>query len=122
MARNEEIASLSVSLALATDKFDKAITAVNKQIKQSEREFREAGKGVENFENSFKGLDTKIQATTKQLDLYNQKLEAQQKKLNQVEKDYDSQKKKLDEIEQTLGKGSDEWKKQAELVQKTSDK
>jgi len=122
MAKSEEIASLSVSLALATDKFDKAITSVNKQIKQSERQFKEASKGLEGFENSFKGLDAKIQATSKQLDLYNQKLEVQGKKLNQVEKDYDSQKKKLDEIEKTLGKGSDEWKKQAELVQKTSDK
>ena len=40
MAKSEEIASLSVSLALATDKFDKAITEVNKQIKISEREFK----------------------------------------------------------------------------------
>ena len=72
MAKSEEIASLSVSLALATDKFDKAITEVNKQIKISEREFKNASKGVENFEGSFKGLDAKIQATTKQLDYINQ--------------------------------------------------
>lgn len=122
MSKNQEIAALSVSLALATEKFDKAITAVNKQVRITEREFKEASKGIENFENSFEGLDLQIRHTTKQLDLYGQKLDAQKKKLKETEETYENQKKKLQEIEVEQGKNSKAWKDQAINLQKTSTK
>lgn len=118
----EEIEKLSVSLALESGSFSKQISAINKEIKNSEREFKSASKGIEGFENSFVGLDAKIKSTSKQLELYNTKLNKQKDEYDKLSQTVDRQKSKLDEIESTLGKGSKEWEKQAQLVQRNSEK
>lgn len=118
----EEIEKLSVSLALESGSFSKQISAINKEIKNTERDFKSAGKGISNFEKSFVGLDSKIQKTSKQLDLYNTKLNKQKEEYDKLSSTVEKQKSNLEQLESTVGKGSDEWKKQAELVQKNSEK
>lgn len=120
MAKNEEISKLSVSLSLEAQSFSKQMTTINKEIKNAEKEFKSAAKGVDGFENSFTGLDAKIQKTSKQLELYNKKLDKQKEKYSNLEKILEKQKQKLTEIEQTQGKGSEAWTKQAQKVQKVS--
>ncbi|HBE9404963.1 TPA: phage tail tape measure protein [Clostridioides difficile] len=122
MANSEEIAKLSVSLALEASTFTKQMSSINKEIKNLDKDFKSAGKGVDGFEKTFVGLDAKIQKTTKQIDLYNKKLESQKKEYDKLSQTVEKQKSKLDEIEQSLGKGSKEWQKQAQLVQKNSEK
>lgn len=122
MAGSEEIAKLAVSLSLEAQGFDKQMSSINKSIKNSERDFKSAGKGVEGFEKSFVGLDAKIQKTSKQLDLYNTKLEKQKEQYTKIQGDLESTTKKLDELEKTQGRGSEQWKKQSELVQKNAEK
>lgn len=119
---SEEIEKLSVALALDAGSFSKQMSAINKQIKNSERDFKSASKGVEDFENTFVGLDAKIQKTSNQLDLYNLKLNKQQQEYDKLSSKLENQKSKLQELEDTVGKGSKEWEKQAQLVQRNSEK
>jgi len=122
MAINQEIASLSVTLALDSGKFQKSISAINSEIKNLDKDFKNAGKGVSNFENTFNGLSQKMSTATQKMDLYNKKLTVQKTEHEKLQSTIDKQVKKLNEIEQTLGKTSPEWQKQAELVQKNSQK
>ncbi|MGL5765650.1 MAG: phage tail tape measure protein, partial [Sarcina sp.] len=118
----KDVERLELELALESNNFNKQMTAINKQIKKSEQDFKRAGTGVEGFEKTFVGLDTKIKKTSTQLELYSQKLEKQKSKYKELESTVERQKSKLNELENTLGKGSDEWKKQAQLVQQNSSK
>lgn len=119
-SKADVIERLAVELSLEADDFKKKITAINSVIKNSEKDFKSAGKGVKDFENTFKGLDAKIQKTTKQLELYNLKLSKQKEEYEKNKKLVDEQKEKLDRLEETLGKTSKEWQEQAKLVQKNS--
>lgn len=122
MAKSEEIASLSVSLALDSGNFTKSMSAINKEIKALDRDFKNSAKGIEGFEDSFEGVSKKLDTVGKQLDLYNKKLEAQKKEYDNNSTLLEKQVSKLSKLEKTLGKNSDEWKKQAELVAKNSEK
>lgn len=118
----EEVAKLSVSLSLESQSFTKQMTTINKQIKQADKDFKSAGKGVNGFENTFVGLSAKMQKTVKQIDLYNTKLVKQKEEHKKLTSDLEATKNKLDEIEQTQGKGSKAWKDQAKLVQTNAEK
>lgn len=122
MAKATEIEQLAVSLSLEASSFTKQMSTIDKTIKNSERSFKNASKGVEGYEKTYVGLDSKMQKTSKQLDLYNLKLDKQKAEYTSLESVLTSQKQKLDSLETTLGKGSNEWKKQAELVAQTSTK
>ena len=74
---DEIVERLAVELSLESEDFKKKITAINSIIKNTERDFRSAGNGVRNFENTFTGLDAKIQKTSKKIELYNLKLTKQ---------------------------------------------
>lgn len=119
---SETIEKLAVELALEAGSFSKQISSINKEIKNLERDFKSAGNGTKNFENSFVGLDAKIQKTARQIDLYNKKLISQKQEQDKLKSTLTEQKSKLDSLEATLGKGSKEWQKQAQLVQQTSSK
>lgn len=118
--QTEEIAKMAVSLSLEAQGFEKKMSSINKSIKNAERDFKSAGKGVEGFEKSFTGLDAKIKKTEKQLDLYNKKLVEQKEQYKKVQSDLVATKNKLDELEKTQGRNSDAWKEQAQLVQKNA--
>lgn len=114
------IERLAVELSLEADNFKNKMTSINALIRNSEKDFKSAGKGVNNFENTFVGLDAKIQKTTKQLELHSLKLKNQKEEYEKNAKEVNNQKEKLEELEKTLGKSSKEWKDQAELVSKNS--
>lgn len=50
MAKTNEIEKLAVSLSLEAGSFEKQISNINKLITNSERQFKSAAKGVENYE------------------------------------------------------------------------
>ncbi|MBS6503824.1 MAG: phage tail tape measure protein [Clostridium sp.] len=119
-SKADVIEKLAVELSLEANDFKKKITAINSIIRNSEKDFKSAGKGVKDFENTFKGLDAKIQKTTKQLELYNLKLVKQKEEYEKNKKIVEEQTQKLNKLEETLGKNSKEWQEQAKLVQKNS--
>lgn len=120
--KKEEIGELAIALTFESKDADKQISALNKSINRTEREFKAAGKGVKDFENTYQGLDAKIKKTTKQLDDNNKKLEIQEKEHKTVAKAFQESKKKLEELDGSIDKNSKEWKAQADLVQKNADK
>lgn len=117
-----EIEKLSVSLSLETGSFAQQMSAINKQIKNAERDFKSAGKGVDDFENSFTGLAAKISKTAKQLDLYKTKLESQTKQHSKLSDELKSNKIMMEEYEKALGKNSKEWQEWANKTQKSAEK
>ena len=70
----DEIYNLAVSLTLESKSFDKQMTAINKVISNSEKAFKTAGKGVENYENTFVGLNNKIEKLRNSIGAISQKI------------------------------------------------
>ncbi|TAN66615.1 phage tail tape measure protein [Paraclostridium sordellii 8483] len=120
--KKEEIGELAIALSFESQDANKQISALNKFINRTEKEFKAAGKGVKNFENTYQGLDAKIKKTTKQLEYNNKKLKVQESEHKKVAKAFELSKKKLDEMDGSIDKNSKEWKEQANLVQKNADK
>lgn len=118
MANIEEIARLGIGLSLESDSFTKKMSMVTRQIKNSEKEFRNAKKGAKDFDDSFVGLSKSIEKNKKQIDLYNIKLSEQRKEYDKLETELDQAKNKLELIEKANGRGSKEWQQQAEIVKK----
>ena len=116
MSSYNDIGALSVRLNLETGSFNKKVSAINKEIKFLERDFKSAGKGIKNFENSFKGLSSKITMLNKQIGLSGDKLKLQKKQMDEYSKALKKQSSTLAQLEQTHGKTSSEYKKQAQLV------
>ena len=77
--KKEEIGELAIALSFESKNADKQIASLNKSINRTEKEFKAAGKGIKNFENTYQGLGAKIKKTTKQLEDNNKKLEIQEK-------------------------------------------
>lgn len=120
--KKEEIGELAIALSFESQSADKQIAALNKSINRTEKEFKSAAKGVENFENTYQGLDAKIKKNTKQLDDNNKKLEIQQKAHKEAAQQLEKSKEKLDKMSDSVDKNSKEWKDQVQLVQKNADK
>ena len=120
MSKQGVIDQLAVELTLEAQSFSKQMSTINRTIKQADREFKNASRGVKGYEKSYVGLDNKIQTSSKKLDLYNMKLQKQKQEYEKLESTLNKQKEKLETLENTLGKGSEEWKKQAQLVQQNS--
>lgn len=120
--KKEEIGELAIALSFESQSADKQIAALNKSINRTEKEFKSAAKGVENFENTYQGLDAKIKKNTKQLEDNNKKLEIQQKAHKEAAQQLEKSKEKLDKMSDSVDKNSKEWKDQVQLVQKNADK
>lgn len=120
--KKEEIGELAIALSFESQSADKQIAALSRSINRTEKEFKSAAKGIKNFENTYQGLDAKIQKLTKQLDANNKKLEIQEKEHKSVAKALEASKKKLEEMDESIDKNSKEWKAQADLVHKNADK
>lgn len=56
----ETLRDLVVSLSLDSDNFSRNIKSINSQIKEAESEFRLAASGVDNFEKSVQGCESKL--------------------------------------------------------------
>lgn len=96
--KKEEVGELAISLSFESQSADKQISSLNKLINRTEKEFKSAAKGIKNFEDTYQGLDSKIQKLTKQLDANNKKLEIQEKEHKSVAKALEVSKKKLEEM------------------------
>lgn len=120
VAKQGVIEQLAVELTLEAQSFSKQMSTINRTIRQADREFKTASKGVKDYEKTYVGLDHKIQTSSKKLDLYNTKLQKQKQEYEKLEGTLNKQKEKLDNLENSLGKNSDEWKKQSQLVQQNS--
>ena len=121
MARkDEEVKRLAVELTLESQSFQKKMTTINGLVRDADKEFKAAGRGVEGFEKTFVGLSAKVDKVGKQIDLYNIKLEEQQKRYSELENILDQQVTELNRLEQELGKTSKEYKNQEALVLKNS--
>lgn len=117
-----EVTEVASEITLDVQSFKKQINSIQKEINRAERNFKNAAKSIDDFENSFQGLNTKIKNTEKQLDLYNKKLSKQKEEYKDLEQTVKDQVNKLNELEKTNGKNSEAWKKQSELVHKNSEK
>ena len=118
----KDVTEVASEITLDVQSFKKQINSIQKEISRAEKNFKNAAKSIDDFENSFQGLNTKIKNTEKQLDLYNKKLSKQKEEYKDLEDTVKEQIKKLNELEKINGKNSEEWKKQAELVHKNSEK
>ena len=57
---SEYLRQLVVSLSLDSDNFARNMRTINQQIKEAESSFRLAGAGVDNFENTVQGAQSKV--------------------------------------------------------------
>ena len=118
----KDVSEIASEITLDVQSFKKQINSIQKEINRTEKNFKNAAKGIDDFEKSFQGLGSKIKNTEKQIDLYNKKLSKQKEEYKDLEGTVKDQIKKLNELEKTNGKNSDAWKKQSDLVHKNSEK
>ena len=104
--KEEEVKRLAVALTLESQSFQKKMTTINSLVRDADKEFKAAGRGVENFENTFTGLSAKVDKTAKQIDLYNIKLQEQQKEYDGLQSILEKQIAELNRLEAELGKTS----------------
>lgn len=77
----EVLRDLVVSLSLDSDNFSRNIASINAQITEAESEFRRAGAGVSNFEQTTAGAESKVSALQKKLELQQKAVEQYQRAL-----------------------------------------
>lgn len=107
---------LVVSLALKSGTMKQQITAINKEVKGLEAEFKNAGAGIENFGKTTEGLNAKLKLSEKTLEKLNQKLsiyKSEQEKctqtLDKAVKSYEKQSSKVKELESALESAKSEF-------------
>lgn len=107
---------LVVSLALKSGTMKQQITAINKEVKGLEAEFKNAGAGIENFGKTTEGLNAKLKLSEKTLEKLNQKLsiyKSEQEKctqtLDKAVKSYEKQSSKVKEVESALESAKSEF-------------
>ncbi|KGJ49818.1 hypothetical protein KD33_07745 [Clostridium sp. NCR] len=114
--------NIAIKLSLENGSFGQQMTAINKEVRDLDRNLKNAGKGIDDYGNSYQGLDNKIKSTEQKIDLFNTKLEKQKSESERLTDVVDKQKAKLSELEQQYGKNSKEYEKQAKLIIKNSQK
>lgn len=85
---SDTLRDLVVSLSLNSDNFSRNIKTINQQIKEAESAFKLAGAGVNNFENTTRGAQEKVQ-------LLQSKLTQQQRAVEQYSRAFEAANKKL---------------------------
>lgn len=75
------IESLAVELSLEAQNFSKQMSAIDKAVRNLDTQFKNAKKGVDDYEKTYVGLDNKINTTAKKIELYNTKLQKQKKNI-----------------------------------------
>ena len=121
---------LTVSMILNSASFTKQIQDVNKQLKLAESQFQNTSTGVDRFENTLEGAQSKLANLTTKLSLQNTKISKYRDEITKTKNDldnlvvkYDKNKKKLDETNaaydeavQKYGKNSEQAKKLKEEI------
>ena len=57
---SETLRDLVVSLSLDGDNFSRNLASISKQMQEAESEFKRAASGVDNFEKSARGMETRL--------------------------------------------------------------
>lgn len=94
---SESLRDLVVSLSLKSENFERNVKSINKQIREVESGFKLAGAGVDDFESSLQGLESKrsslkstIELQKQAVEQYARALEAAEKKLQDSVKNQES--------------------------------
>ena len=58
-----EVTEVASEITLDVQSFKKQINSIQKEINRAERNFKNAAKSIDDFENSFQGLNTKRKNT-----------------------------------------------------------
>lgn len=125
---------LVVNLALKSGTMKQQINSINKDIKQMQTDFKNAGAGVEDFEKTSEGLSTKlklqqsvVEKLKDKLSVYKQEQEKCTKTLDKAVDAYKKQEQKvksleeqLEEAKETYGENSEEVKKLEEELSKAT--
>ena len=101
---SEYLRQLVVSLSLDSDNFARNMRTINQQIKEAESSFRLAGAGVDNFENTVQGAQSKVS-------MLKDKLTQQNRAVDQYSRALDAANKKL----------TDSYTRQGRLEEKLTD-
>lgn len=125
---------LVVNLALKAGTMKQQINTINKDIKQLQTDFKNAGSGVENFEKTSEGLSAKLKLQQSVVEKLKDKLSVykteQEKCTKTLDKAVDAYKKQeekvkslekqLEEAKETYGDNSEEVKKLEEELSKAT--
>ena len=125
---------LVVNLALKAGSMKQQINSINKDIKQLQTDFKNAGAGVENFEKTSEGLSEKLKLQQSVVEKLKDKLSVykteQEKCTKTLDKAVDAYKKQeekvkslekqLEEAKETYGDNSEEVKKLEEELNKAT--
>ena len=125
---------LVVNLALKSGTMKQQINSINKDIKQLQTDFKNAGAGVENFEKTSEGLSAKlklqqsvVEKLKDKLSVYKTEQEKCTKTLDKAVSAYQKQEEKvkslekqLEEAKETYGDNSEEVKKLEEELNKAT--
>ena len=65
----ETLRELVVRLSLESDNFTRNMRTINQQIKEAESTFRLAGAGVQNFDKTLQGAESKLSTLKSKLDM-----------------------------------------------------
>lgn len=116
---------LVVNLALKSGTMKQQINSINKDIKQMQTDFKNAGAGVEDFEKTSEGLSTKLKLQQSVVEKLKDKLSVykteQEKCTNTLDKAvsaYQKQEQKVKTLEQALEKAKQEYGENSKEVKK----
>lgn len=101
---SEYLRQLVVALSLDSDNFSRNMRTINQQIKEAESNFRLAGAGVDHFENTVQGAQSKVA-------MLKDKLTQQNRAVDQYSRALDAANKKL----------TDSYARQGKLEEKLTD-
>lgn len=114
---------LVVNLALKSGTMKQQINSINKDIKQLQTDFKNAGAGVENFEKTSEGLSEKlklqqsvVEKLKDKLSVYKTEQEKCTKTLDKAVSAYQKQEQKVKSLEQALEKAKQEYGENSEEV------
>ena len=116
---------LVVNLALKSGTMKQQINSINKDIKQLQTDFKNAGAGVEDFEKTSEGLSAKlklqqsvVEKLKDKLSVYKTEQEKCTKTLDKAVSAYQKQEQKVKSLEQALEEAKQEYGDNSEEVKK----
>ncbi|WP_133016934.1 phage tail tape measure protein [Clostridium cuniculi] len=119
---------LVVNLALKSGTMKQQINSINKDIKQMQTDFKNAGAGVEDFEKTSEGLSTKLKLQQSVVEKLKDKLsvyKSEQEKctatLDKAVSAYQKQEQKVKSLEQALEQAKQEYGENSEEVKELED-
>ena len=119
---------LVVNLALKSGTMKQQINSINKDIKQLQTDFKNAGSGVEDFEKTSEGLSTKlklqqsvVEKLKDKLSVYKTEQEKCTSTLDKAVSAYQKQEVKVKSLEEQLEKAKQEYGNNSEEVKKLKD-